>query len=135
MGRAGSHDFMRGSIREPVASEPGLVDGLDAETLEAAVEEIEAVERVSRITDNAEEVAVLVESGIRSATEVAGTPKRAFVEVYAEALGGRAQAARVHAQAQQTAAGSKLAALRLIQSVQHMPHVLGAAPDTHPRRR
>ena len=36
-------------------------------------------------------------------------PRRQFIDLYGEALGGRAQASRVHAQAQQTAAGSKLA--------------------------
>ena len=41
---------------------------------------------------------------------------------------GAPQASRIHAQAQQTAAGSKLAALRLLQSVQHVPFVLGGPP-------
>ena len=67
------------------------------------------------------------EPGMRSAIEIASTPRRHFIEVYGEALGGRAQASRVHAQAQQTAAGSKLAALRL--------RPVGAAHAVRARRR
>ena len=55
-------------------------------------------------------------------------PERHFIDLYAEALGGRAQASRVHAQAQQTAAASKLVALRLMQALQPAPFVLGAPP-------
>ena len=127
--RASDHDFLGGSIRSEVERDPHLLDGLSPEDADAALEEVEAVERVSRVTDRADEVSVLVESGMRSAMEIAATPRRQFVAAYGGALGGRAQAARVHAQAQQTAAGTKLAALRLIQSVQHTPFVLGPPPD------
>ncbi len=125
LGRTRDHDFLRGSIRDRVISQPNLLEGLPAEEAEAAVEEVEAVERVSRVADRADEVALLVGTGMGSALDIASTPQRHFIDVYGEALGGRAQAARIHAQAQQTAAGTKLAALRLLQAVQHMPFVLG----------
>ena len=128
LARAPDHDFLHGSIRERVASDPNLLEGLDAGEAGAAMEEVEAVERVSRVTDRADETAMLVEYGMLSAVQIAATPQRQFIDVYAEALGGRAQAARIHAHAQHTAAGTKVAALRLLQSLQHMPFVLGAPP-------
>jgi hypothetical protein len=126
--RAKHHDFLSGSIRTRIAGDPELVAGLDEGDVEAAIEEVEAVERVSRVTDRADEVAVLVGTGMRSAIDIGSMPERQFIDSYAEALGGRAQASRVHAQAQQTAAASKLVALRLVQAVQHAPFVLGAPP-------
>ena len=113
--RAPDHDFHRQSIRDRMAAEPTLAEGLDDSALEAAIEEVEAVERVSRFTDHAEDTAVLVATGMRSAMDIASCPERQFIELYGEALGGRAQASRVHAQAQQTAAGSKLVSLRMVQ--------------------
>jgi hypothetical protein len=127
--RASGHDFLKDSIRAHVDSHPELLAGLASEDADAAIEEVEAVERLSRVTDRADEVSVLIESGVRSAMEIAATPRRQFVATYSQALGGRAQAARIHAQAQQTAAGTKFAALRLLQSVQRMPFVLGPPPD------
>jgi hypothetical protein len=128
LARAPAHDVANESIRLRVEDEPGLVEGLDESEAEDAIEEVEAVERLSRVTGHAEEVAVLVGTGLRSALDVASLPQRQFVAAYAEALGGRAQAARVHAQAQQTAAGAKVASLRLLQSMQRAPFVLGARP-------
>ncbi|MFA5908776.1 MAG: neuraminidase-like domain-containing protein [Vicinamibacterales bacterium] len=129
--RATAHDFHHGSIRERVAAEPALVEGLTEADAEAAIEDIEAVERVSRVADRADEVALLVGTGMRSAMEIAATPRGHFIEAYGEALGGRAQASRVHAQAQQAAAGSKLASVRLLQATQHAPLVMGVkgVPD------
>src|SRR5262249_19274067 len=105
-----------------------LLEGLASEDADAAVEEVEAVERISRVADRADEIALLVGTGMDSALKIASTPRGHFIEVYGEALGGRAQASRIQSQAQQTAAGSKLAALRLLQAVQHMPRVLGSPP-------
>jgi hypothetical protein len=124
--RAKNHDFLSGSIRARIADDPALVDGFEETEVEAAIEEVEAVERVSRVTDRADEVVVLVGTGMGSAIEIGAMPERHFIDVYAEALGGRAQASRVHAQAQQTAAASKLVALRLMQALQRAPFVLGA---------
>ena len=126
--RAPRHDLLGDSIRAQVETEPGLVEGLDEGAAEAAIEEIEAIERVSRVTHRADEVAVLVESGMHSALDIAATPQRHFIELYSEALGGRAQAARVHAQAQQAAGSTKLLALRLMQALQRGPHVLVPPP-------
>ena len=127
--RASDHDFLKDSIRAQADSDPELLAGLPSEEADAAIEELEAVERLSRVTDRADEVSVLIESGIGSAMEIATTPRRQFVATHSQALGGRAQAARIHAQAQQTAAGAKFAALRLLQSVQRTPFVLGPPPD------
>ena len=126
--RVKDHDFLRGSIRQRIATDPGLVEGLGESDVDAAIEDIEAVERVSRVTDRADEVDVLVATGMRSAMDIGSMPPRHFIDLYAEALGGRAQASRVHAQAQQTAAASKLVALRLMQALQHAPFVLGTPP-------
>ena len=60
--------------------------------------------------------------------DIASTPRRRFIDVYAEALGGREQASKVHAQAQQAAAASKFASLRLLQAHQRVPFVPGAPP-------
>jgi receptor-binding and translocation channel-forming TcA subunit of Tc toxin/ABC toxin-like protein/neuraminidase-like protein/PA14 domain-containing protein len=127
--RASDHNLLEGSIRTYAESRPDLLEGFDSSVIEDVLDEVEAVERISRVTDRADEVAVLVGSGMESAMDIASTPRRQFIAAYAPALGGRAQASRVHAQAQQTAAGSKLAAVRLLQSIQHMPHVLGPAPE------
>ncbi len=127
--RAPDHDFHRRSIRDRIAGEPALAEGLDESAIEAAIEEVEAVERVSRCHRSrrrrrrARRHRDAIGDGHRLDVR-----ERQFIELYAEALGGRAQASRVHAQAQQTAAGSKLAALRLLQSMQHAPFVLGAPP-------
>ena len=126
--RVKDHDFLRGSIRDRIAKDPGLVEGLGESDVDAAIEDIEAVERVSRVTDGADEVDVLVATGMRSAMDIGSMPPRHFIDLYAEALGGRAQASRVHAQAQQIAAASKLVALRLMQALQRAPFVLGAPP-------
>ncbi len=126
--RAADHDLVGASIRARADGDPSLLEGFEGTEAETALEEVEAIERVSRVTDRADEVAVLVETGLRSAVEIAAIPRRQFIDLYDEALGGRAQASRVHAQAQQTAAGSKMAALRLLQAVQRMPFVLGAPP-------
>jgi hypothetical protein len=86
--RASNHDFLQDSIRAEVESNPQLLEGLSAEDADAALEDVEAVERVSRVTDRADEVAVLVESGIKSAMEIAATPRRHFVATYGQALEG-----------------------------------------------
>jgi hypothetical protein len=127
--RAVRYDLVADSIHSRIESEPELLEGLSPELAENAVEEIAAVERVSRVTERAQEVAVLVGSGMRSAMDIGAMPKRHFIDLYAEALGGRPQAARVHAQAQLRAAGSKLAAIRMLQARQHVPLVLGGAPE------
>ena len=101
--RVSSHDFHRESIRERASADPSLLEGIEDSEAERALEEVEAVERVSRFTDRADEVAALVGTGMDSAMAIGSMPKRQFVDLYDEALGGRAQAARVHAQAQQTA--------------------------------
>lgn len=126
--RVPQHHFHQDSIAERVEADPGLAEGLDPGELAGAIEEVQAVERVSRIAGSGGEVSVLVGTGMRSAMEVASVPRRQFVQVYGGALGGRSQAARVHAQAQQTAAAAKLTALRLLQSLQRVPMVLGAPP-------
>jgi hypothetical protein len=125
LARAHDHDLVSGSIRDRVAEEPALIEGFDDTQAEAAVEELSAVERVSRVTERADEVAVLVGTGMRSAMRIAALPRRHFIDLYAEALGGRPQAARVHAQAQQTAAASKLAMISQVQAHQQTPFVLG----------
>ncbi|MEP6918856.1 MAG: hypothetical protein ABJC89_24665, partial [Acidobacteriota bacterium] len=128
LSRVPRHDFHRESIREKAESDPSVLEGIDAEDTESAIEEVEAVERVSRVTDRADEVAVLVGSGMRSAMAIGSMPQNHFIAVYAEALGGRAQAARVHRQAQLAAAAVKLTSLRLLQARQHAPYVLGPPP-------
>ncbi len=126
--RAGDHDLAAASIRARVEENENLLEGFEAGEAEDALEELEAVERVSRVSDRADEVAVLVETGLRSAVEIAAIPRRQFIDLYGEALGGRPQASRVHAQAQQTAIGSKMAAVRMLQALQRTPLVLGTPP-------
>jgi hypothetical protein len=126
--RAPDHDFHRGSIRERAAAEPQLLEGLEPAEAEAALDELEAAERLARVTDGAEEVSTLLDAGIRSAHEIAAWSPRRFIGTFGEALGGRPQAARVHAQAQQVAAASRLATVRLLQAHQQTPFVLGGAP-------
>ncbi|MGD8588906.1 MAG: neuraminidase-like domain-containing protein, partial [Chromatiales bacterium] len=121
------HDFLNASIRELTTQHAELLAGLEADASEAAIEEVEAIERVSRVTQHAEEVAVLVGTGMNSAQAIAAQPRRHFIDLYSEALGGRAQAARVHAQAQQTASASTLAMVRLLQALQQTPLVLGGS--------
>ena len=125
LARAPAHDLVHQSIHVRVEEDPALLEGLDEAEAAAAVEEVAAAERLSRVTGRADEVAVLMGTGLRSALDIASLPQRQFVAAYAEALGGRAQAARVHAQAQQTAAGAKVASVRLLQSLQRAPFVLG----------
>jgi hypothetical protein len=129
LSRAHDHDLVAHSIHARVQAQPALLEGLDAEDAGRAVEEIAAVERVSRVTERAAEVAALIGTGIRSAREIGGMPRRRFIELYGEALGGRPQAARVHAQAQVRASAAKLAAIRLWQARQHVPRVLRGAPE------
>jgi hypothetical protein len=128
LARAGRHDFHRESIRDRADADPSLIEGIDADEAEQAIAEVEKVERVSRVANRADDVAVLVGTGMDSAMAIGSMPRRQFISLYDEALGGRAQASRVHAQAQQTAAATKLTALRMLQSLQRMPFVLGAPP-------
>lgn len=121
------HDLRAASIRAEAEADPALLEGLDEAEAEAAVAEIEAVERISRVAARPEEVALLVGTGMRSALEVASTPRSHFIAAYAGALGGRPQAARLHAEAQQAAAAAKLATVRLVQAHQQTPFVLGSA--------
>ncbi|MBT8342960.1 MAG: hypothetical protein HKP58_00620, partial [Desulfatitalea sp.] len=104
--RVPRHDLLSASIRERALQDPDLLEGYETIEAEFVIEEVEAVERVSRVTHHAEEVAVLVGTGMRSAQEIAAQPRRHFIDAYGEALGGRAQASRVHAQAQQAAGAS-----------------------------
>ena len=126
--RASQHDFQRESIRDRAEREPELLEGIDAADVDAALEDVEAIERISRVADRAAEVGALVETGMRSAMAIGSMPENQFIALYAEALGGRAQAARIHAQAQQAAAAAKVTAIGLMQSLQHRPFVLGAPP-------
>ena len=123
--RTRGHNFRDGWIRERVAEEPALLEGLAEEDAEAAIAEVEKVERLSRVADSAEDVAALLGMGIQSAMEIASMPPRHFIDLFDEAVGGRAQAARIHAQAQQAAAGAKMAAIGLLQASQPGPFVLG----------
>jgi hypothetical protein len=122
--RAPDHDFLSGSIRERVAVDPSLVEGLEEADVGEAVEEIAAVERIAKVTPHAEHVSLLVATGMGSAAEIAGTPRRHFIEAYGEALGGRRMAAQVHARAQRAAAPARLLLIHLRQSLQAMPSVL-----------
>ena len=131
--RASDHNFLTESIRGRVARQPDLVEGIDPDEADAAIEEVAAVERVSRITHRANEVAVLVGTGMTSAMEIAGTSRRRFADRYADALGGREQASRIHAEAQQIAAASKLSAIRQIQARQPQAFVLTGTPPGEPR--
>jgi|GEM_PF-1982115 len=128
--RAPNHDVLQDSIRTRIEAEPELIEVFASpEAAEAAIDEIEAVERVSRVTTYPEEVTMLVGTGMTSAHAIATTPRRHFIETYGEALGGRPQAARIHAQAQNTAAGSLAAMVRLLQAFQDNPQALkGPAP-------
>lgn len=117
-------DFLNESIRARTARDAELLEGLDPTQAESALEEIEAIERVSRVTERAHEVAALLGSGITSAHAIAAHPRRHFVDAYAETLGGRPQASRVHAQAQQVAGAGTLAMVRLLQALQQTPFVL-----------
>ena len=108
-------------------TDPGLVEGLDDSEAEAAIEEVEAVERVSRVTEAPTKWRCWSGPECVAPRASASMPQRQFIDVYAEALGGRAQAARVHAQAQQTAAASKL--------VGAPPDAGAAARAVRPRRR
>ncbi|HEX4568505.1 MAG TPA: neuraminidase-like domain-containing protein, partial [Vicinamibacterales bacterium] len=126
--RTRGHDFWHDSMAERAAREPSVLEGLDSREAEAAIEEISAIERVARFAGTAREVRVLVGTGKLSAMSVAAESPKQFAHVYAEALGGRPQAARVHAQAQQVAAATKLIAVRLLQALQQGPFVLGAPP-------
>jgi hypothetical protein len=123
--RVPGHDFLSESIRERASQDSELLEGYESIEAEAVVEEVEAIERVSRVTQHAEEVAVLVGTGMHSAHTIAAQPRRHFIDAYGEALGGRAQASRVHAQAQQTAGASTLAMVNLLQALQQTPLVLG----------
>ena len=130
LARAPRSRLPRGSIRGASSADPGLLEGLDAEDAEAALEEVEAVERVSRVTDRADEVAVLV--GTRHAIgdghcrDAAPAVHRALRR---SARRSRPGGARARAGAAD-GGGTKLAALRLLQSLQHMPFVLGGRRPT-----
>ncbi|MDX2019474.1 MAG: neuraminidase-like domain-containing protein [Deltaproteobacteria bacterium] len=128
--RMRNHDFLADSVHRAVATNPELLEGLAAEDAQEAVEHVAAVERVSRVTHKASEVSLLVGTGLRSATAIAGTPRRQFIALYGEAMGDRSAAARVHAQAQQVAAASKLEMVRLLQSQQALPLVLQEAAES-----
>jgi hypothetical protein len=131
--RAEDHDFLAGSIRTRAAADPALLEGFDEAEQEAALGEVEAVERISRVTPRPQDVMLLVGTGMRSAAAIAATPRRQFIDLYEDALGGRPQAAQVHAQAQQTAAASKMAMVSLLQAHQPGPFVLrGPAPGPRP---
>ncbi len=130
LARSPGHDFLGDSIRARVAEEPPLLEGLAAEEAEQALDQLESVERISRITHRADEVSSLLAAGLDSAHGIAAVGRRAFVEAYAEELGGRAQAARVHASALQAASANQVAAIGLAQARQPAPFVLGAVPDT-----
>lgn len=123
--RLPDHDFLNDSIRARISDDTELLEGFEQNATDIAIEEVEAIERVSRVTHHADEVAALFGMGFRSAHSIAALPRRRFNDVYGEALGGRAQASRVHAQAQQTAAASTLAMIQLLQALQQTPHVLG----------
>jgi hypothetical protein len=128
--RATDHDFVGGSLRERAASEPQLIEGLASEEAEGALAEVETIERLSRISCRAKDVGALRAAGVDSAHHAACISRRAFIDTFAESLGGRSQAARVHAQAQQHAAANQLAVLGLLQEQQPGPFVLRSpAPD------
>ena len=119
-----SPDFLGKSVQQEIKENPELVQGIDSEIIDSVVEELETVERISRITPHSEEVSILIETGIQSASDIASQPRRQFIESYAEALGDRAQAARVHSQAQQNSTASMMAMLQLLQALQQTPSVL-----------
>ena len=127
--RTPDHDFVSESIRDKVAGAPELIDGLDSEDVATAIEEIEKIERVSRVAGSPSEVLTLVRSGMDSALRIGAMPQRRFIDEFAEALGGRARAATVHARAQQTAAANQLAMVSLIQARQQLPRVMSPPDD------
>ncbi len=134
--RLPKHDFLHQSIREAADSENSLGEAFLEAKDKDAIEEIEAVERISRVTSHAEDVVTLLGSGIDSAHAIASQPKRQFIDSYGEALGGRPQAARVHAQAQQNSAASTLAMVQLLQALQRTPLVISGnvgLNNTHDR--
>jgi hypothetical protein len=129
--RAVGHDFTSESIRARISEDASLVEGIASEELESAISQLEGVERLICVTRDAQEIATLTEDGLDSAHVIASLGRSSFIEAYAERLGGRAQAARVHAQAQTVAAANQVVALGLAQARQPAPFVLGGAvPDT-----
>ena len=126
---AADHDLLNESIRARVQTEPQVLEGIPAEEVERALEEVATIERLSRVSPRGKEVATLFKAGLISAHDIGGAARRSFVEAHEESMGGRAQAARVHALAQHVAAQTHLIATNLAEAEHPAPMVMGSAID------
>ena len=92
----------------------------------AVLHQLEANQRLARITPRANLVRTLSQSGFRSAWDVARIPRKQFLGLYGKALGGHTLAGMVHRQSQLRVAANELL-LTAMKDAYHepLPYIIG----------
>ena len=69
------------------------------ENYDEVISELQKLQRVFQINSNAESAKVLLENGLHSAFDIANMPRKNFIKMYSNALGGEHIAMAIHLRA------------------------------------
>ncbi|TKC98605.1 neuraminidase-like domain-containing protein [Polyangium fumosum] len=91
-------------VRSYLQEKPGALDGLSSP--KTATANLEALERLFKVTPNPTEMNTLFSAGIHSAQSIQKLGKPAFIKSYSQVLGGQSKAESLFQKAQQITSGA-----------------------------
>jgi hypothetical protein len=113
-----------------VAAHPAAINGVAERDRDAVMNQIRRFQRVLRVTTKVDAVNTLLGEGLDSAYQISRIPQRRFIEEFGQKLGSDADAARVHAQAQQVNASAMNLHAHVYQALHDVaPRVIGPVAD------
>ncbi len=129
-------DLDREGIEAYLARKPETLSAVDPALRAPVVEHLKTSQRLLRVAGEPEAVETLMASGLDSAFRIARLSRQQFVDRYASALGGEAQAHATYTRSFHTAATAQLALTTTAQSlVEHSVSAVRAGGATTMRAR
>jgi hypothetical protein len=92
-------DLATAKIDSHLADHPTAVSGMTADETAELTDRLKTTQRLLRITKDDEAIQTLIKLGLDSSYKIAATPRGAFLDKHADALGGQDAAAQIHANA------------------------------------
>lgn len=97
-------EFGKTRVRSYLQEKPGALDGLSSP--KSATANLEALERLFKVTPNSSAMNALFSAGIHSAQSIQKLGKSAFINSYAQVLGGQSKAESFFFKAEQITSGA-----------------------------
>ena len=99
LAKSADFDLEKEKIDTYLAAHPSALKELKKDEASDFTDRLKATQRLSRVTKDGEAIRKLMEHGLDSAYKIAATPRGAFLDQHADALGGQDAAAQIHANA------------------------------------